>query len=317
MGGSLNQTTMMHRVGEALADRGCDCFYTPFYADGWVRAAADRGWFDYTILGGQARRRTLAYLAEQRLPTDVGGAARAYDLVVAGTDLYLPRNVRGKRLVLVQEGMLDPETWRYHLARRLGPFRVLANTACTGLSHAYARFCVASEGFRDLVVAKGVDPAKVVVTGIPNFDDCAGFLANDFPRRGYVLAATSCLRETGKREDRAAFVRAAAAVAAERGKPLVFKLHPNERHDRAVREIRALAPHAEVFADGHTDHMVANCDVLVTRYSSVVLVAAALGKEVVCDLDPALLRRLAPVQNGGRSAPHIAEVGLEVMSEGR
>src|SRR5690606_22544410 len=92
IGGSLNQTTMMHRVGEALAAHGCAVAYTPFYADGLVGRAAARGWLDFSILGGAARRRTLDYLAAHALPTDVGGRAGGYDLVVVGTDLYLPAN---------------------------------------------------------------------------------------------------------------------------------------------------------------------------------------------------------------------------------
>jgi hypothetical protein len=52
--------------------------------------------------------------------------------------------------------------------------------------------------------------------------------------------------------------------------------------------------------------MIANCDVLVTRYSSVVYVAVALGKEVHADIDAVTLRRLAPIQNGGTSARRIA-----------
>lgn len=108
------------------------------------------------------------------------------------------------------------------------------------------------------------------------------YLDNDFPHRGYVLGATSCLRETWKPEDREGFIRRCLEVAD--GRKLVFKLHPNERHERARHEIERLAPRALVFASGNTKHMVANCDVLVTRYSSVVFVAAALQKEVHSDL---------------------------------
>jgi len=303
---------MMHRIGAALERAGCECAYSPFYADGLVGAAARRGWLDFTILGGQARARSIDYLRRSELPTDIGGAGW-YDLVVTGTDVYLPANVRGRPLVLVQEGMFDPETWRYHLTRRLGPLRALANTASTGLSRAYSRFCVASEGFKDLVVAKGCHPDRVVVTGIPNFDDCSSFLDNDLAMRRYVLAATSSLRETGKAEDRVAFLVRARGLAEERRKPLVVKLHPNERHDRAAREVRIAAPEATLLTEGNTDHLIANCDTLVTRYSSVVLVAAALDKEVVSDIDPELLRRLTPVQNGGRSAELIAAECLEVL----
>lgn len=309
IGGSLNQTTMLHAVARQLGEHAC--VFTPYFADGLVRRAAKAGWLDFTILAGQARRRTLAYLAEQGLDCDERGARGPYDLVVTGSDLIVPASVRGRPLVLVQEGMMDPEDWRYRLVRGLRLPRFLANTSMTGLSHAYARFCVASEGWRELFARKGVRPETLAVTGLPNFDDVAAALDNDFPHRGYVLAATSCLRETWKHEDRSGFIRKALRLAD--GRRLIFKLHPNERVERARREIEREARDALVFAEGDTAHMVANCDALVTKYSSVVFLAAALHKPVHSDLDPELLRRLTPIQNGGTSAARIAEVCREVM----
>lgn len=310
VGGSLNQTTMMHAVARELREHCCR--FAPFYADGLVRRAAEQGWLDSTILAGQARRRSLAYLREHGLAIDERGAGAPYDLVLTGTDLIVPRNLRGQPLVLIQEGMTDPENWRYHLVRSLGLPRFLANTSMTGLSHAYTRFCVASDGYRELFVRKGVRPETLVVTGLPNFDDLDAARDNDFPLRGYVLAATSCLRETWKPEDRRGFIARALRIAA--GRMLVFKLHPSEDLARARREIAAQAPTAQVFDDGNTTHMVANCDVLVTRYSSVVLVAAALGKQIYSDLEPALLARLAPLQTAGRSARHIADVCRSLLA---
>ena len=310
MGGTPNQTSMLCRVAEEL--RGdADSFFTPFYADGLLRWLAERGRLAFTILGGQARRRSDEHAARLGMPVDARGEAREYDLVLLGTDLLVPLNLTSRRIVLVQEGMTDPEDWRYHLVRRLGLPRYLANTSMTGLSHAYRRFCVASEGYRELFAGKGVARERMVVTGLPGFDDVAAAERNDFPHRGYVLAATSCLRETLKPEDRREFIRRAVRVAA--GRPLVFKLHPNERHARARREIERDAPQALVFDDGNTLHMVANCEALVTRYSTVVLWAVALGKEVHSDVDPALLARLSPLQNGGTSSRRIADVCREVL----
>lgn len=309
IGGSLNQTTMMHAIARQLPEH--ESSFTPFYGDGLVRVLADAGLLDFTILGGRPRRMTEAYLREQGLTLDYRGGAHEYDLVVTGTDLIVPRNVRGKRLVLVQEGMTDPEDWRYRIVRSLRLPRYLANTSMTGLSHAYDRFCVASEGYRELFLRKGVRPDRIEVTGIPNFDDASSYLRNDFPHRGYVLGATSCLRETFKPEDRSAFIRRVMRIAA--GRPVLFKLHPNENVARASREIRRLAPQALVLADGNTNHMIANCDVLVTRYSSVVYVALALGKDVYADVDAETLRRLMPVQNGGASAGRIADVCREYL----
>jgi hypothetical protein len=310
IGGSLNQTTIVHQVALELSAH--ERVFTPFYADGLLRWAAERELLGFTILGGRPRTSTEAFLRGRGEAVDYRGKGGPWDLAVASTDLVVPRNLRGTPVVLVQEGMMDPEDWRYRTVRRLGLPRWMANTSMTGLSHAYAAFCVASEGYRDLFVRKGVDPSKVEVTGIPNFDDCASFLRNDFPLRGYVLGATSCLRETWKREDRTGFIRRCVRIAD--GRPLVFKLHPNENHERARREIEGLAPHAVVFDSGDTNHMIANADVLVTRYSSVVFVAAALGKEIHSDLDEVTLRRLMPVQNGGTSARRIADVCRRFLS---
>jgi len=60
--------------------------------------------------------------------------------------------------------------------------------------------------------------------------------------------------------------------------------------------------------------MIANSDVLITRYSTVVYVGLALGKEVHSDFDNNELRRLLPIQNGGRSALNIAHVGRRLLA---
>ena len=159
--------------------------------------------------------------------------------------------------------MLDPEGWEYRLWRRL-PFlpRWIAGTATTGLSHAYDRFCVASDGYRDHFVARGVPRDRIVVTGIPNFDDCRRFLRNDFPHRGYVLVCTSDARETAEaRRPRAPSSARAVAIAA--GRPLVFKLHPNENAERATRgDPRGWRPGRSSSRAGSAEEMIANCEVL-------------------------------------------------------
>ena len=68
-----------------------------------------------------------------------------------------------------------------------------------------------------------------------------------------------------------------------------------------------------MFADGNTNHMIANCDVLITQYSSVVYVGLALGKECHSYFDMAQLTRLMPLQNGGTSGRRIARVCEQVL----
>jgi hypothetical protein len=226
--------------------------------------------------------------------------------VVTCSDLLLPRNIRDDRIVLVQEGITDPESIVFHLVKRLRFLPLwLAGTSTTGLSDAYQAFCVASEGYRDFFIRKGVRSEKIVVTGIPNFDDCRRYRSNDFPYRNYVLACTSPLREIFRSEDRKAFIRKAVEIACRR--PLIFKLHPNENVERATREIGWHAPGAMVFTTGSAEEMIANCDVLITRFSSTAFVGLALGKETHSDFDMGELRRLMPIQNGS-AALQIANV---------
>lgn len=309
--GSLNQTTQMQQIARELP--GCEHAFTPYFCDAPLDWARRAGLMEFTVAGRKLVTRCLQYLRREGLAVDERGRRGPYDLVLHCSDLVVPRLVRRSRVVLVQEGILDPEGWKYRLWRRL-PFlpRWMAGTATTGLSLAYERFCVASEGYRDHFVSRGVPAERLVVTGIPNFDDCRAYLDNDFPHRGYVLVCTSDARETGKRDDRAAFLRAAVAVAA--GRPLVFKLHPNENVARATAEIRDVASTALVIAQGKAEHMIANCDALVTQYSSTVFVGLALGKECHSYWSAAELRRLMPVQNAS-AARLIAQVCREVLAE--
>lgn len=302
--GSINQTSQMHAVSRHLPE--FDHYFTPYYADGLVEFLRARKLLEFTILGQKLTARCLAYLRTHDLQIDFGGKLHDYDLVLTCSDLIIPGNIRHEKVVLLQEGMTDPENLLYHLVKTLRLPRYLASTSTTGLSHAYDYFCVASEGYRDHFIRKGVRPDRIRVTGMPNFDNCEQFRDNDFPHRNFVLVATSDMRETFKYENRKGFIRKCMAIAD--GRQLIFKLHPNEHVDRATREIKELVPDALVYPTGNIEHMIANADVLVTRLSSCVYVGMALGKEVFSDFDIETLQQLTPIQNGGISSRIVAEV---------
>ena len=307
----MNQTTMMHKISLHLND--FNCWFSPYYSDGIVGFFAKTPVLNFSILGGQFRHRTEEYILSNNLKLDFGGLDRYYDLVITCSDLIIPRNILNSRIILVQEGMTDPENLLYYLVRTLKLPRWLASTSTTGLSNAYNYFCVASEGFKNLFVNKGVDPAKIKVTGIPNFDNCVEYLNNDFPYKDYVLAATSDSRETYKIENRKKFIKKVNKIAS--GRQIIFKLHPNELVERATEEIKKYSPGAIIFSKGNTDHMIANCSVLVTKYSSCALVGLALEKKVYSYFKIEELTQLLPLQNGGKSAYNISKVARSLLSE--
>src|SRR6185437_11312494 len=71
-----------------------------------------------------------------------------------------------------------------------------ANTAYNGCGNTCDIYCPASAGYKEQFGRMGTDPSKIVVTGIPNYDNAAALLNNDFPHHGYVMVATSDIRET-------------------------------------------------------------------------------------------------------------------------
>jgi hypothetical protein len=302
----------MHQISRELPEYWCT--FTPYYGNFDYRVVRRLGLLEFTIGGHRLRGRCLTYLKEHGLEVDLDGGSNEYDLIFHCSDLVWPNNITGKNVVLVQEGMTDPESLLFPLVKRVAFLpRWMAGTSATGLSHKYAKFCVASPGYADLFTRRGVNPAKIVVTGIPNFDNCRRYLESDFPHRNYVLCCTSDVRELYGHEDRRGLIEQALSIA--RGRKLIFKLHPNEELSRAVDELARWAPSALVFTNGSAEGMVAHCDELIVRYSSLAYVGLALGKRVhSLNFDVRELERLLPVQNG-RSAKLIAEVGRRLLGD--
>lgn len=311
--GSLNQTTQMHEIALQLPE--LEAWFTPFYCDGFMDLVRRVGLLDRTIAGWRWRKVCMRYLRRHGLAMDFEGTQHGHDyqLVVTCTDLFLPRAIRDKPLVVVQEGITDPPRFWYWARKllRVVP-RWAAGTAWTGSSNIYDRFCVASEGYRALFASRGADPSKMRVTGIPNFDNCARYRQNAFPHRGYVLVCTSDARETMKYDNRKKFIARAVEVA--RGRQLIFKLHPNEDWDRSRAEIDRWAPGSLVYTSGSAEEMVANAEVLVCQYSTLAFVGVALGKQVHSYYPDEELRRLLPLQRP-MAARRIAEVCRELLVE--
>ena len=309
--GSMNQTTQMHEVSRHLTEY--EQAFTPFYCDGVLEAMRRLKMLEFTIIGDKLARRCRQYLEAQHLAIDYQGRRDAYDLVVTCSDVFMQGNIRDRRIVLVQEGITDPEDRNFCLVQRHRWLPLwIAGTAATGLSDAYRAFCVASDGYREFFVRKGAKAEKIVVTGIPNFDNCERYRNNTFPHRHYVLVCTSPLREIFRGEDRKSFILDACRIA--NGRPMIFKFHPNEDFARAENEVNRYAPGAMTFRSGSAEEMIANCDVLITRYSSTVFVGLALGKETYSDYPMDELRKLLPVQNNS-AALNIANVCRRVMED--
>ena len=148
------------------------------------------------------------------------------------------------------------------------------------------------------------------MTSIPNFDNCAKYLKNDFPYHNYVLVCTSDNRETFIYENRRKNIEKYLEMAGVH--QLIFKLHPNENAERARKEIERYAPDSLVFSEGKTEEMIANSRMLIAQFSSTIFVGSALNKEVYCGLDSDVLKSLTPLQNNS-AARMIADVCRQVV----
>ena len=307
--GSMNITTQMQQIAAELPEY--EKYFTPFYADGFIKLLNKLKLVEFTIIGDKRAGECHRYLESQALAIDYGGRQHDYDLIVTCSDLVVQKNIQDKKRIIVQEGITDPERFSFHLVKT---FKFLpkwfAGTSANGISNDFDYYCVAGEGYRELFIRKGVNPEKIRVTGIPNFDNCKKYYDNDFPHKGYVLVCTSDLREKFRYENRKKFIKDSLKIA--NGRQLIFKLHPNEKFERRTAEIKQLAPDALVYTSGSAEEMIANSEALITSYSSTIYVGLALGKEVYSVLDMDELRRLTPVQNSC-AARHIADVCRELI----
>jgi hypothetical protein len=312
----MNQTWQMHEISKHLPEY--DAWFSQFFTDSKFGhfLLKRTSILKDTIFSGQFKENSEKYLKANGLQIDYEAKKNKYDLVVYCSDLHIPKRMRQHKLIWVQEGMTDKYTLLSKIVRTLNLPPILSGgTSLNGSSNICDIYCAGSEGYKDYFSGLGTDRNKIIVTGIPNYDNVAQFLNNDFPYKDYVMVATTDMRETYRSENRPEFIKKAVKIAD--GRKLLFKLHPNEKFERAEAEIKKYAPAGTlIYRTGNTNHMIANCSELITQYSTVVYVGLALGKKVHSYFDLDELKRLAPVQNGGVSAIKIANICKGILEPG-
>jgi hypothetical protein len=236
---------------------------------------------DRTVLAGQFRRNSETYCTEHGLQMDYKAQKNRYDLVVYCSDLIIPDRMLQTKTLWVQEGMIDECTTISKWVKKLHlPPYLAIGTSLNGTSNICDVYCAASEGYKGYFSDMGTQAHKIMVTGMPNFDNCEKFVDNTLDMKNYVLVTTSDIRECYRPDDRVGFIKRCVDIA--NGRPLVFKLHPNEIFERAIAEIKENTPEGTfIYTNGNVNHMIANCDELITQYSTLVYVGIALGKKYI------------------------------------
>jgi hypothetical protein len=303
--GSLNQTIQMHKIASYLTP------FSQIFDDGMaINLFMKTGLAESIVISDTYREKAENYCKQHGLQRDYRGETlgNTYELVVMCSDMVFPKKFRNTKTIFIQEGMTDPMTIWSKIVHSMGlPGFYAMSTALNGASDQCDIYCVASQGYKDKFATAGTDESKIIVTGMPNFDDLHSYLDNDFPHKHYVLAATSDIRELYGFENRRKFIKSCANIAD--GRQLIFKFHPNELQERAISEVKKWAPKGTLtYSSGNPNHMVANSDVLITQYSTLAYVGLELGKEVHSYFDINELKTLAPLQNGGTSARKIAAI---------
>ncbi len=312
--GSINQTTQMHQIASELPDY--DCWFSQIFVDfppfQWLIDNTEL--LSKTVVSGQFKENSEKYCREHGLKMDYKAKKNQYDLVVYCSDMVIPDRMLQTKTLWVQEGMIDEYTPLSKVIKKLQlPPYFAVGTALNGSSNICDVYCAASEGYKNRFSSIGTKKDKIIVTGIPNFDNIEQYRQNDFPLRDFVLVATSDNRECYRKENRPAFIKECVEKAA--GRRLVFKLHPNEIMERAIAEIKEYTP-AEtiIYTTGDINPMIANCDEFITQYSSAVYVGIALGKKVHSYFDIEELKQQMPIQNGGKSAKNIAQICRDFLA---
>src|ERR1700761_2688533 len=189
--GSMNQTWQMHAISKHLPE--FDCWFSQFFTDSKFGhfLINHTSFTNKTILSGQFRANSEKYLRANKLQIDYEARKNKYDLIVYCSDLHIPKRLRDTRIIWVQEGMTDKLTLKSRLVKALGlPISSTGDTSLNGTSNICDVYCAGSEGYKEQFARLGTDRDKILVTGIPNYDNIEQFLDNDFPYKDYVMVAT-------------------------------------------------------------------------------------------------------------------------------
>jgi hypothetical protein len=314
--GSRNQTSQLHQISEYLKE-DYNVFYTQIFGESYFyKLVAEAGFLDNTVLGRDSSftKSSQEYIREHNLDYDYRGMSKGiqYDLAMLSTDLIVPSSFKKIKTIWVQEGMIDPINNFAKLVKRLKlPTYTTANTSLNGTSNLADIYCAMSPGYKNYFSELGTSKEKILVTGVPNFDDIDALKNTSYHESGFVLVATSDIRELGGNDDRHFLINKCIDIA--KGKKIIFKPHPNENLERVKSEIYSLIPDATIITEPIIDQLIANCDTLVTQLSSCVYIGLILGKKVYSYFPMDDLESKKPIQNGGTSAKLISEIAQEFL----
>ena len=215
--GSMNQTTQMHQISRHLTEY--QQAFTPFYCDGVLEAMRRLKRLEFTIIGAKLAQRCHHYLNASELAIDYQGRRGPYDLVVTCSDVIVQKNIRGNRIVLVQEGITDPETSAFRLVQRHRSLPLwIAGTAATGLSRRLPRLLRGQRRIPRPVHRKGREGGEDRRHRHPELRQLRALsrqlvsapalrprlhvaAARDLPRRGSALVHPQCRRRRQRPPD--------------------------------------------------------------------------------------------------------------------
>lgn len=173
-------------------------------------------------------------------------------------------------------------------------------------------FAAFGEADRQTLIARGADPARIVVTGPARYDDLRALsvdrnallrAARLDPARPVVLFASQPGQRLVTDGGRRAALRALAQAAAETGAQVVIKAHPLEDAGALRRLAMETGLHAPV-VEGQLYEWLVACDVMATISSTVVYEAAVAER-------PALLLEWS----GNSDVAGYLEAGIGLLPE--
>lgn len=157
-----------------------------------------------------------------------------------------------------------------------------------GWGHAgCTKIAVSGEYTKNLLIAEGIDPKDIIITGQPRFDGLCSEEKNIEIEKSIdhdkinILWATQCMVEAGycSKEEWNEYVEKVINSLKELGRyQLSIKVHPEEDSQRY--EHLENNPHIHIY-ENSLNELLRTCDVLITYTSTTALEAMILNKPVI------------------------------------
>lgn len=120
--GSKQEALLMYAISKELTMY--DCFFSTYYADGWLDILARNGFLERTMLSRKTLSVVEKILVDKGLHIDYRGLNHLYDLVILPKTAIIPKNIYDKKIILIENPFRETKPLSHLLSKYISKINI-------------------------------------------------------------------------------------------------------------------------------------------------------------------------------------------------